>query len=297
MTDTQRRPKRRQSSDRFSDRLKARRASLSPSLLNVLDYIDGHRHAVLGKSALEIGYAAGTSDATVIRAIQALGFQGLVDLKDTLEAWIGETDSPAEKMAATTTEIGRSSDAAIDFAIEDHSHALAALAAPENRRAMARAIALLHGAERIGIFGVGASGILAGYAARLFSRHGFPAYEMNRTGIGLAEQMLQMGSDDVLIMMAQSRAHREGLAVIAEAKRLAIPVVMILGREESVLIRDATTCLIIPRAKRDHFALHAPTLVALETMALGLASLDPDRTLASLERLLEIRGQIRPTRR
>lgn len=297
MTENDRRPRRRHSPDRFSDRLKRRRATLSPSLLNVLDYIDGNRHAILGKSALEIGFAAGTSDATVIRAIQALGFQGLVDLKDTLEAWLGETDSPVEKMAATTGEIDRNADAAIDFAIADQTHAMQALAAPENRRAMSGAIELLRDAVRIGVFGIGASGIFATYAARAFQRHGFPAYELNRTGIALAEQMLEMQGGDVLVMMAQSRAHREGMSVIAEAQRLAVPVVMILGREDSVLRKEAAVCLIVPRAKREHFAFHAPVLLTLEALALGLASLEPDRTLASLERLLEMRGNIRPSRR
>lgn len=83
--------------DRYGERLKKRRDQLSPGLVTVADYIDGHRHAVLSKSALEIAFDTGTSDATVIRAIQALGFRGLIDLKETLKAYLGETDSPSRK--------------------------------------------------------------------------------------------------------------------------------------------------------------------------------------------------------
>ncbi|TRW99379.1 MurR/RpiR family transcriptional regulator [Paracoccus sp. M683] len=297
MTQKELRPRRHHGTDRFSDRLRKRRASLSPSLLNVLDYIDGNRHAVLGKSALEIGFAAGTSDATVIRAIQTLGFQGLVDLKDTLEAWLGETDSPVEKLASTATEIGRNTDAAIDFVIADQSHAIQAMSTDRNRAAMAKAVGLLRGARRIGLFGMQASGILASYAARIFQRHGFPSYALNASGILLAEELLEMQSGDVLVMLAQSRAHRESQTVIAEAQRLSVPIIMLLGREDSVLCKDAAVVLIVPRAKRDQFALHAPALVTLEAMALALASVEPDRTLASLQRLVDLRGQIRPTRR
>ena len=64
--------------DQYGERLRKRRATLSPSLLTVAEYIDGHRHAVLGKSALDIARETGTSDATVIRAIQMLGFDGLI---------------------------------------------------------------------------------------------------------------------------------------------------------------------------------------------------------------------------
>ncbi len=53
------------------------------------------------------------------------------------------------------------------------------------------------------LFGIGASGILAEYTARLFSRIGLPAYVMNRTGFSLAEQLIGLQRGDVLIMMGQ----------------------------------------------------------------------------------------------
>ncbi|NKK71126.1 MurR/RpiR family transcriptional regulator [Rhizobium sophorae] len=283
--------------DRFGERLKNRRGSLSPSLLSVADYIDQHRHAVLGKSALEIAAETGTSDATVIRAIQALGFEGLIDLKDTLEAHIGETDSPSEKMAATTLELSNSVDSAIDFVIADHRNAMEALSSPANREAMTKAISVLLEAKRIGIFGIGASGVLATYAARLFSRNGYPSYALNLTGIALAEQLLTMEKGDALIMMAYGRAHREGMTTITEAERLGIPIVMLLGQEDTVLRKHADASIIIPRAKTEHVALHGPTLVCLESMMLALATAARETTLQSLDRLLTLRGAIRPSKR
>lgn len=283
--------------DRFGERLKNRRGSLSPSLLSVADYIDQHRHAVLGKSALEIAAETGTSDATVIRAIQALGFEGLIDLRDTLEMHIGETDSPSEKMAATTLELSNSVDSAIDFVIADHRNAMEALSSPTNREGMTKAISVLLEAKRIGIFGIGASGVLATYAARLFSRNGYPSYALNLTGIALAEQLLTMEKGDALIMMAYGRAHREGMTTITEAERLGIPIVMLLGQEDTVLRKHADASIIIPRAKTEHVALHGPTLVCLESMMLALATAARETTLQSLDRLLTLRSAIRPSKR
>lgn len=283
--------------DRFGERLKNRRASLSPSLLSVADYIDQHRHAVLGKSALEIAAETGTSDATVIRAIQALGFEGLLDLKDTLEAHIGETDSPSEKMAATTEELKNSVSSAIDFVIHDHRNAMEALSSVANREGIRDAIGLLLNAKRIGIFGIGASGVLATYAARLFSRNGYPAYALNLTGIALAEQLLTMEEGDALVMMAYGRAHREGMTTIAEAQRLGMPIVMLLGQEDTVLRKHADASIVIPRAKTEHVALHGPTLVCLESIMLALATAARETTLQSLDRLLTLRSSIRPSKR
>ena len=283
--------------DRFGERLKNRRASLSPSLLSVADHIDQHRHAILGKSALEIANETGTSDATVIRAIQALGFEGLIDLKDTLEAHIGETDSPSEKMATTALELNSDVDSAIDFVINDHRNAMEALSRPSNRQGMADAIAAILLAKRIGVFGIGASGILATYAARLFSRNGYPSYALNATGIALAEQLLTLEEGDALIMMAHGRAHREAMTTIGEAQRLGIPIVMLLGQEDTVLRKHACATIIIPRAKAEHVALHGPTLVCLESLMLALATAARETTLQSLDRLLALRSAIRPSKR
>ena len=280
--------------DRFGEQLRKRRDRLSPSLLAVAEYIDGHRHAILGKSALEIGFETDTSDATVIRAIQALGFQGLVDLKETLEAHLGVTDSPVEKMAATAKSISGNSDAAIDFVIENQKNTLEMLANADNRAAMATAVRLLSEATGIGVLGIGASGIIASYSARLFQRAGFRSYALNATGIALAEQLLDMENGHALIMLLHGRPHREALTAIAEANRLDIPIIMMLGLEDSVLRRDAAACLFLPRAKNEGVALHAPSFVAMETLALALSAARPERTLETLERMVELRTSIRP---
>lgn len=283
--------------DRYGERLRKRRNQLSPGLLSVADYIDGHRHAVLSKSALEIGFATGTSDATVIRALQALGFSGLVDLKDTLEAYLGQTDSPIEKMAATTDELKGNSDAAIDFVVENQRAALDTLASSDNRAALATATQLLAKSTGIGVFGIGASGIIADYAARLFARSGFRSYALNNTGIALAEQMLAMDHGHALLMLLHGRPHREALTAINEAKRLDVPVILVLSQSESVLRQHASACLVMPRAKSEQVALHAPSLVAVETIALALAATAEERTLKTLNRLVDLRSAIRPDKR
>jgi Transcriptional regulators len=61
--------------DLFGERLRHRSAQLSPRLLAVVQWIDDHREAVLDHTAMEIAHATQTSDATVVRAIQALGFR------------------------------------------------------------------------------------------------------------------------------------------------------------------------------------------------------------------------------
>ena len=63
--------------DKLSGRIRARARALSPSLAKVLEFIDLNRHEAMTKSAMELAAAIGKSDATVIRAVQAAGFDGV----------------------------------------------------------------------------------------------------------------------------------------------------------------------------------------------------------------------------
>lgn len=287
-------PRPRRVKDVFGDRLTSRRDRLSPGPLTVAEFIDKNRHAVLGLSALEIGFETGTSDATVIRAVQALGFSGLRDLKDTLDAWLGLTDSPLEKMSSTAREFGQDSDAAVDFVIESQRQAIDALDEPENRRAMSEAVALLRDATSIGVFGIGASGIIASYTARLFSRSGLPGFALNETGIALAEQLLSVQSAQVLLMMLHGRAHREAMTTITEAKRLNVPIIMVLGKPDSPLRPHAAVSFILPRAKSEKVALHFPSIILAETLHLAYSASKPDQSIETLDRLVQLRESIRP---
>jgi len=158
--------------DVYGDRLRSRAHQLTPRLLQVASYINENREAVMEQTAMEIAAVLHTSDATVVRAIQALGFGGLRDLKQTLEQWFGPVVTSSEKMSTTVNTLTSDVDASIDFVLEGHQHTCAVLSEPGNRYAMAQAVSLLAQARQVAIFGIGASGILAEYTSRLFSRIG-----------------------------------------------------------------------------------------------------------------------------
>lgn len=137
--------------DVVAERLRAREKQLSPRLLAVARYIDQQRETVLESTAMEIAVANHTSDATVIRAIQALGFSGLRDLKQTLKAWFGPSLTSEDKMITTVSEVTSDVNSAIDFVLEGHRHACDVLSQPQNRVAVADSVALLGEARQVAI--------------------------------------------------------------------------------------------------------------------------------------------------
>ncbi|AVR04526.1 RpiR family transcriptional regulator [Pluralibacter gergoviae] len=286
-------PRPRGKADLFGERLRARAGQLSPRLLAVANYINDNREAVLERTAMEIAAAAGTSDATVVRAVQALGFSGLRELKQTVERWFGPTVTSSEKMRSTVSALATDVNASIDFVLEGHRRACDALSTPRNRSAVAQAVALLGEAGQVGLFGIGASGILAEYSARLFSRIGLPAYVMNRTGFSLAEQLLRMQRGDVLIVMGQKSPHREGLTTLREAKRLGIPAILLTQAVDSRFSQEAQVVIEVPRGGGDgRMPLHGTVLVCLEMIVLSVAAAAPQKTLKSMKRVNDLHKAI-----
>ncbi|SCB73082.1 MurR/RpiR family transcriptional regulator [Kosakonia oryziphila] len=281
--------------DVYGERFRARAHTLSPRLQAVARYINENRDVVLEHTAIEIAAATQTSDATVVRAIQALGFAGLRDLKQTLEHWFGPAISSAEKMSSTVNALACDVNSGIDFVLEGHQHTCEVLSTPDNRYAIAQAVALLVEARQVTIFGIGASGILAEYTARLFSRIGLPAAPLNRTGISLAEQLINLQRGDVLIMMAQKSAHREGMTTLKETRRLGIPVILLTNATDSRFSQQADVVIHVPRGgEKGKIPLHGTVLLCLEMIVLSVASATSQQAIKTVKRINEFHRGLKP---
>ncbi|BBV76103.1 SIS domain-containing protein [Raoultella sp. Lac2] len=279
--------------DLFGERFRARAHQLSPRLLAVVSYINENREVVLERTAMEIAAATQTSDATVVRAIQALGFAGLRELKQTMERWFGPAITSSEKMLSTVNALSCDVNSSIDFVLEGHQRACEVLSRPANRAAVAQAVALLSEARQVAIFGIGASGILAEYTGRLFSRIGLPSCVLNRTGFSLAEQLIGLQRGDVMMMMGQKSPHREGMTALREARRLGIPTILLTQALDSRFSQEAQVVIDVPRGgDNGRVPLHGTVLVCLEMLVLSVATTTPQRTMKSMKRINELHKAI-----
>ena len=250
--------------DLFGERLRSRTPQLSPRLLTVVNWIDDNREAVLDHTAMEIAAATQTSDATVVRAIQALGFAGLRDLKQTMQHWFGPTISSAEKMVTTVAALTSDVSSSIDFVLEGHLRACEMLATPDNRAAIAQAVALLSDARHV----------------------------LNRTAFSLAEQLISLQRGDVLIMMGQKSPHREGLTTLREAERLGIPTILLTQATDSRFSEMSQVVIHVPRGENGRVPLHGTVMACLEMLVLSVASTASQRTIRSMKRIHDLHKAI-----
>lgn len=279
--------------DSLAKRLREVGPDLSPGARRVARFIADNRAIALGASAADLAGRIGTSDATVVRAVQAMGFTGMADLKHALaEALAANSANPAEAMRRTLAEAGQDARDAVDHAIEAQREAVDALANPEARATLRGAVAALHPARRILVFGLGPSAALANYVATLLNRAGRAARALDASGLALADQLLDLGPGDALLVLAYGRAYREVVTMFGEARRLGLPVILVTDSLDRSLAKHADVVVPARRGRTRRVALHGATLVALEAVVLGLAALDGERALASLDRLNDLRAAI-----
>lgn len=271
-------------------------AALPPTIARVVRFLQANHAVVIACSAAELAQRIGTSDASVVRAAQALGFSGLPALKRHLAAGLGQPPGPAEAMRATLNEVAAEVAQAVNFAIQAQREAVEALAETAAQDSLIAAIRALHPAQRILVFGIGPSAALARYVTTLLSRAGRQAQALDASGIALADQLLGLRAGDAILALAYGRAYREVAAVFEEARRIAVPIVLVTDSLDRSLARHADVVVPARRGRARRVALHGATLVALEAMVLGLAAADGGRALASLDRLNDLRAAIAGSR-
>ena len=279
--------------DLFRSRLESHRTTLPPASLRVADYIDANRAAVLASSALELAARTSTSDATVIRTVQALGFAGLGALKRALVTSVGRPAGLAHDMRRTLADVGEDSGRAIDLVFKAHNEAMRGMRRPAAQASILAGVATLSQAERIAVFGIGPSAALASYVATQLARGGRRTLVLNSTGSMLADQMLDLTPGDGLLAMAYGRAYPEITAVLTEARRLGLASVLVTDSLDKRLRRSASVVVPANRGRAQRVALHGATLVCLEALALGLITLGKAEAVTTLEHLNRLRESVR----
>lgn len=278
--------------DLFRARLDLHGGSLPPASRRVAQYIDANRAAVLASSALDLAAQTDTSDATVIRTVQTLGFAGLGALKQALVASVDRPSTLADDMRRTLGEVGEDTSRAIGLVFEAHEEALQSLRTPAARTQIMAGVSVLQPAERIAVFGIGPSAALASYVTTLLARAGRRTLALNATGAMLADQMLDLRPGDALLVLAYGRAYGEVVAVFAEARRIGLPIVLVTDSLDRRLARHASVVLPARRGRAERVALHGATLVCLEALVLGLAAASTE-AVPTLERLNRLREAVR----
>jgi DNA-binding MurR/RpiR family transcriptional regulator len=276
----------------FAARVSAVLDRLTPAEARVAQFFVAQRRTVLLGSAAQIGLAAGTSDATVVRTARTLGYDSLAALREDILADLTGAASPGRLLTRTLEETGADPGSVLDHVADLQAAAVVALRAPAMAEAFGRALDLLAAGKVRQVFGIGPSGALARYAALQFNRIGCRAQAVTAAGVGLADPLMAFAPGDVVLMLAYAPLYREITQTLDRAEAVGAPVVLISDSLAPLVGDRVAEVLPMPRGRAGHLATHAGTMALIEALILGLAARDPDGGVDALDRLSTLRSQI-----
>lgn len=275
-------------SEDFASRLQSQIAAMPKTMRRVAQYFAQSPLDVVSRSAGQLGELLGTSDATVVRTAQALGYDGLSELKRAMAASLA-SPTPADGFRQTVTAAEANVRRALVRSLGTQARAVGALG-DDAGLDMIEAIGIrLNTCRRVVMFGQGPTSHIVAYGAQLLRRHGREVHLLHAGGTALADELLLLRDGDGLLVLAYGPAYVEVSASMAEALALGLPIVLVTDRSKGPLASQADLVAVVPRGESNGMATHGATLVWLEALIATMAMLDRGRTEESLRRLERLR--------
>ncbi len=279
------------SKNTFSDRVSNLAGSPTPADRRVIEYLVRNRETALFATAIDIAQASATSDATVIRTVRKLGYDGLDALRQALAEDLRRELTLSQRMSNELERAGDKKHSLLSIATKTLRTSLDTIDLISNADIgfVTRTLAV---ARRLHIFGIGPSGYIAGYFATQLVRLGFEARALIKTGVQCADDLVGVRAGDAVIALSYDRPYPEVTALFDRVQALDLASVLITSTGPRLPDTRASLTLRVPRGRTDGFGLHAGTLALLEGLLIACAAETPEFVSQSLDELNEARRKL-----
>lgn len=280
------------SDDSLQVRVRERFHLLTRSEQKVARYLSDHSQDVILATAGALGKSTGTSDATVVRTVQALGYAGLPELKSQMGQDMIAMIRPDRRLRHRIQAVGSDAQSIVNHVFAESAerlHETARLLSPED---VSRAAALIHKADFVLVAGVGPSASVASYFALRLGRIGRRAHVTSLTGFGLADDLLLVRSGDVIVLYVMGRVYNDIYVILDHAKVVGAHVVLIA---EGLAIQLAGTVDAMLQAVQSPSGLTGsplPAFAVTDVLLLSVAATDEDYAAGASETLNTLRAAI-----
>ncbi|GAA2654867.1 MurR/RpiR family transcriptional regulator [Nonomuraea recticatena] len=271
---------------------------LSPAERAVCHYlISAAPEQILFASAAELGAATGTSNATVIRTMQRLGFGGLPGLKRALAAEFSSAVAPDIRLQQRISHVGHDlSDIwarVFDEAFERIEHCKRLF----DQEAFTRAVSVVAAAGSVLVYGAGASEPAARHLALKLGRRGHRARPSSATGFALADELLWLGHGDAVVIFQPGRRLREIEVLIDRARAVGAGVVLVSDELGAAFSGSVEAVLSAPHTPTGITAEPLTGMIVADALLLAIDSLDENRSVEYSHQLTALREQLRGPRK
>jgi DNA-binding MurR/RpiR family transcriptional regulator len=262
--------------------------SLSPRERDVARYLARRPELAATASASELGKRTGTSNATVVRAVQALGYDGLSDLRDQLLKVMVDRLDPTVVLQRQLERLepGGIADQVFDSTVQTLQQMRRIL----DSQAWTSAVELVDKADRVVCYGIEEAGSVADAAAFGLRQCGKPSRSLNTTGLSLANGLLDLNDGDVVVLVALLRRFREIDTIIDHASDVGARTILISESLGVALEGRVNVVLATPQTTHSFASSLAAPMALVHSLTLEVALRNRQRALDARELTNKLRS-------
>ncbi|MGP5413931.1 MurR/RpiR family transcriptional regulator [Brachybacterium paraconglomeratum] len=231
----------------------------------------------------DLARRAGAHPAAATRLAQRLGYDGYLQLREELRAEHNRRlAGSADRFRSEQRE--RGSQGPLSALVDSEVRALDMLVRHLDDDLLAEVADEIAGARRIFVFGRGNASVLAELMDRRLRRFGITSVNLAGSGRDLAERILPLREDDLVLAFAFRRAPRDLGPLLRHVGAVGARSVLVTDSLHT-LDPAPTTVLAAPRGDLDGFASLTVPMAISNAIVLALAQRHPRLTLPALDRL------------
>ncbi|MEU8991819.1 MurR/RpiR family transcriptional regulator [Streptomyces sp. NPDC048558] len=266
---------------------------LSASERTVAQYLaSAPAEQLMFASAQELGAASGTSNATVVRALQRLGYAGLPALKRELAADFTSALAPEVRLQQRIAHVGRDLEGIWNDVFDETQERIDQCRRLTSADALKRAVEVLAEAREVFCYGVAACELAARHLALSLGRIGRRARFVGETGFALADPLLTLGQGDAVVVFQPGRRLAELNVVVERARAVGARVVFVTDELGEVFEDRVDAVLIAPHTPTGNTNEALTGLVVADALVLALTTLDETRAVEHSHQLTALREQL-----
>ena len=274
-------------SDNIENLIKEHYLSLSKGCKRVASYIlDHYSHAAL-LSSTELAEAAGVSDTTVVRFSKALGFNGYAEFKRCLRSNMYETNLYDDLQRMNVDRSDQSSANYMRSIAEDLQEFTNSI----DYGLINTIVRRLLDSQQIYIGGLGSAAVVAKYLFTYIRKMGFNPILLVEEGHTLREYLMNITSQDTLIMCSYPKMFQDEREMARMAKRGGATLVTITDSETSALLLESDYNLSARQKEKTFFNSYVLPMALCDLLLLKIYEFAPEKVDASLKRYTEVVSQ------
>ncbi|MEW6227772.1 MAG: MurR/RpiR family transcriptional regulator [Bacillota bacterium] len=257
--------------------------TLRPAEMKVASCILSNAEQVIYQSITELSTSSGTSDATVIRLCNRLGYNGYQELKIALARELVSPSKNIHEDISPTDDLVTAVRKAFQANVQAISDTLDLL----SMESLQKAVDAIATARQVHLYGIGTSALAAQDAYYKLLRVGIPANFCADPHMQAISTVL-IGGDDVAIGFSHSGSTKDVVDALSLAKAQGARLVCITNRSRSPVAKLADILLLTASEETPFGSGGMPSVMAqlsvVDALFVGVALKIYDRALQFIER-------------